>query len=90
MAPTIWVAELRISRRTADKVSSLHGVQDDEIRDAVECVERLPFTWDDDPDRGLRAIVRVQIRGRAFLVVLYPTDDPMGDVWRLGSAYRNA
>jgi len=54
----------------------------------VECVEGLPYTWDDDPVRGLRAIVRVQIRGRLFLVVLYPTDDPMGDVWNLGSAYR--
>jgi hypothetical protein len=25
--------------------------------------------------------------GDEALVVLYPADDPIGDVWRLGSAY---
>lgn len=89
MAPTIWVAELRISDRTAHKVSTRHGLHADEIRDAVQCVEGLPFAWDDDPERGLRAIVEVEIRHQLYLVVLYPVSHPMGDVWRLGSAYRN-
>ncbi len=85
---TIWVARLQISCRTADKISNRHGLQDDEIRDAVVCVQGLPFAWDDDPDRGLRALVRIKIQGSVVLVVLYPVDDPTGDVWNLGSAYR--
>lgn len=88
MAPTIWVARLQISPRTADKISTRHGLQVNDVRDAVQGVEGLPFVWNDDPDRGLRAIVRVKIRGRVILVVLYPTDDPIGDVWNLGSAYQ--
>ncbi len=48
----IWVAELRISDRTAQKLSSVHGLQADDVRDAVQCVKGLPFTWDDDLPGG--------------------------------------
>jgi hypothetical protein len=37
----IWVAELRISRRTAQKIAQVHGITEDELRDAVECVRGL-------------------------------------------------
>lgn len=57
----------------------------DEVRDAVECVYNLRFVWDDDPERGLRAIVEVSLRGRRALVVLYPAGGE--DEWHLGSAY---
>lgn len=33
------------------------------------------------------ALVEVEIRGVQCLVVLYPVDDPSGDVYALGSAY---
>jgi hypothetical protein len=88
MAETIWVAQLRISNATAHKISTQHGLQADEVRGAVECVRGLPFVWDDDPDRGRRAIVETFIRGYRVLVVLYPADDPLGEVFDLGSAYR--
>lgn len=55
----------------------------------MQCVEGLPFAWDDDPERGLRAIVEVEIRRQRYLVVLYPVDDAVGGVWRLGSTYRD-
>jgi hypothetical protein len=83
----IWVADLRISRRTATKIAVRHGVHATEIRDAVQCVAGLPFVWDDHIERGRRVIVRVRIRDRWFLVVLYPATHPLGDVWNLGSAY---
>lgn len=51
------------------------------------CVAGLRFTWDDDPERGRRALVEVSIRNNPVLVVLYPVSDPMGDVYALGSAY---
>jgi hypothetical protein len=87
MAETIWVARLRISDATAHKISTQHGLQADEVRGAVECVRGLSFVWNDDRDRGRRAIVETFIRGIRVLVVLYPADDPLGDVFDLGSAY---
>lgn len=87
MAPTIWVALLLISGRTAHKIATFHGLHPDDVRAAVERVPGLHFAWHDHPERGRRAIVRVRIDGVPHLVVLYPTDDPMGDVWQLGSAY---
>jgi hypothetical protein len=47
----------------------------------------LQYTWDDDPERGRRAIAEAAISGRRCIVVLYPVDDPMGDTYALGSAY---
>lgn len=88
MGPRIWVARLEISRRTAAKISNVHGLQEADVRDAVQCVSGLPFVWDDDPERGLRAIVEVEVAGKPALVVLYPVSDLMDDVWHLGSAYQ--
>jgi hypothetical protein len=87
MVETIWVAQLRISNATAHKISTQHGLQADEVRDSVECVPGLTFVWDDDPERGRRALVEIFIRGQRVLVVLYPVDDPLGGVFNLGSAY---
>ena len=83
----LWVAELRISQRTAQKLNQKHGLSVEEARDAIVCVSGLPFAWDDHKLRGLRAIVETRIRGRRVLVVLYPADGPFGDSWHLGSAY---
>lgn len=80
---SIWVAELRISDRTAEKVASKHGLRVDDVRRAVQCVEGLDFAWDDHPERGRRAIVKTLIGNQVVLVVLYPTNDPVGDVWNL-------
>jgi hypothetical protein len=83
----LWVAELRISSRTSEKINSLHGVTDQEVKDAVVCVQGLRYVWDDDPERGRRAIIETMIRRRPAYVVLYPTSDGWGDCWNLGSAY---
>lgn len=87
MPERIWVGLLEISDQTAHKIATLHGLQADEVRGAVQCVSGLPFSWEDDPERGWRAIVRVPIRGTPHLVVLYPADDPFDESWNLGSAY---
>jgi hypothetical protein len=88
MAEKIWVARLKVSRATAHKLSTVHGLQAAEIRDAVEGVRNLPCKWDDDPERGRRAIVQTFVRGQKVVVVLYPANDPLGDAYHLGSAYR--
>lgn len=87
MPESIWVAELRISQRTAHKLSAVHRLQADDVRDAVQCVGGLPFVWDDDRERGLRVIIRVRVGGRRCDVVLYPAGTADDDVWNLGSAY---
>jgi hypothetical protein len=47
----------------------------------------LSYRWDDDQERGRRALVEADIRGVTVIVVLYPVLDPSGDVYALGSAY---
>jgi hypothetical protein len=124
---TIWVERLLISERVAQKILEKHDLRTRQVRAAVERVEGLEFAWDYDCERGLRAIVYVQIPrletsgeeapgeeapgeeapgeeapgeeapgeeapgeeapGEEALVVLYPTDDPADNEWRLGSAY---
>lgn len=81
------MARLRISQRVAEKIIRLHRIEPQEVRDAVECVAGLAVSEDLDPERGWRVIVRTTIRDEEALVVLYPGDEPMGDVWRLGSVY---
>jgi hypothetical protein len=83
----LWVARLVISRATTTKLSSLHKLNADEVRDAIVCVAGLSYAWDDDPERGRRALVEVRIHGERVIVVLYSVDDPSGDVYALGSAY---
>jgi hypothetical protein len=46
---TIWVAKLHISSATATKISRLHGVQADEVTDAVQCVSGIPFARKNNP-----------------------------------------
>jgi len=85
--PRIWIAELRISARTAEKIVTAHGIGVEELREAVVNVRGLEFVWHEHPERGHRAIVKAFIRQRKVLVVLYPADGPLGDCWNLGSAY---
>jgi hypothetical protein len=63
-----------------------HGLQADEVRDAVVCVRGLTFVWADDSERGRRALVETFIRGVKVMVVLYPASDALGDAYHLGSA----
>jgi hypothetical protein len=83
----LWVARLIISQATRTKLLSKHNLDADEVFDAIVCVAGLRYDWDDDPERGLRALVEVSIRGVTVIVVLYPVEDPAGDVYALGSAY---
>ncbi len=88
MPESLWVAVLHISEATAQKLSGRHNVDANDVRDAIECVSGLSYTWDDDPGRGLRALVEITIGKSRVVAVLYPVDDPVGDVYALGSAYQ--
>lgn len=83
---SIWVARLKISLRTAEKIRQKHRIEPDEVWDEVECVDGLTFVWDYSEDQGgWRAIVEVHLPRGTMLVVLFPTREE--DVWNLGSAY---
>ncbi|HUZ39755.1 MAG TPA: hypothetical protein VMV17_25815 [Streptosporangiaceae bacterium] len=87
MPEPLWVAQLVISDRTAHKLRTRHGLDPEEVRDALVCVKGLRYVWANHPERGRRAIVEARLRGRVVAVVLYPVDDPHGGVFALGSAY---
>jgi hypothetical protein len=81
------VAKLLLSQATRAKLASKHNLDADEVLDAILCVEGLNAYWDNDPRRGLRAIVETSIRSVRIIAVLYPVSDPNGDAYALGSAY---
>ena len=83
----IWVAELRISRQTWEKIQNQHRLSGYDVREAVE--HKLHrAVWDDNPERGLRALIQVTVLNKRVLVVLYPRPaDAYGDSYALGSAY---
>lgn len=85
---SVWVADLKISPATAEKISQKHGVHEDEVRQAIVCVQGLPYVWHDHETRGRRAIIEAIVREKRVLIVLYPRPhDAYGDSWSLGSAY---
>lgn len=84
MPQRLWVAQLLISDATAAKIRGRHHLDPHDVNDAVVCREGLEYEWNDDPERGLRAIVETVIGSKPVWVVLYPAGD---DVYHLGSAY---
>ncbi len=84
---TLWVAELRISEKTAQKLLHKHHVEPAEVRDSVVCRIGLPFRIDDDPQRGKRFVVTVAIRSERWLVVLVPSPRD-ADIFALATAHR--
>jgi hypothetical protein len=84
---SLWVAELIVSDATKAKLSAKHQLDWRDIRDAIVCTRSLRYTWDNDPVRGIRALAEIVIRGRWCIAILYPVDDPSGDVYALITAY---
>jgi hypothetical protein len=84
----LWVSQLIVSKVTKTKLAAKHGLDWRDIKEAIVGVAGLRYLWDDDPERGRRALVEVGIGATLCIVVLYPVDDPLGDVYALGSAYR--
>lgn len=87
MPRSLWVAELIVSDRTKTKLSAKHQLDWRDVRDGIVCVRNRRYTWDDDPERGTRALVEVVVRGRLCIAVLYPVEDPSDDVYALITAY---
>lgn len=82
---TFWVDELLISPSVRTKIREKHKVTAAEVEGAVVRVSGLQAWTDNDPDRGLRWLVRISVRSWSYLVVLYPLDEP--DVYALATAF---
>jgi len=78
---------LKISDRVAEKIIEAHGITPQQVREAVEGVGGLPFSWHHHRERGDRAYVVTEIDGVAVQVVLYPSRTGDAREWHLGSAY---
>jgi hypothetical protein len=84
---SLWVAQLIISDATKVKLEAKHGLDWRDVNQALVGVSGLRYLWQDDPGRGRRALVEVRIDARPCVIVLYPVEDALGDVYALGSAY---
>ena len=87
MPPTLWIAELIISDATKRKLAGKHHLHWRDVHDALVGVRGLPYVRDDDPRKGERVLVQIILAGRRCVAVLYPIDDPSGDVYALATAY---
>jgi hypothetical protein len=87
VVPTLWIAQLIVSDRTAAKLASVHGLDHREVSAAIVGTRNLRYMWHDDPQRGRRAVVEALVEGRVCIIVLNPVNHPLGGVFALGSAY---
>ena len=87
MLRAIWVSELHISSRVAQKISSKHRLRTEDVRQAIVGVAGLRARRDTSPERGLRYLTSVEIDGHPCVAVLYPTDRDE-ETFALGSVYR--
>ena len=89
MPNSLWVAELIISPDIRAKLANAeHRLDAEDVRQAIVCVQGLRFRWRTNPPRRRRVYVEILIGDDRVLAALYPVDHPMGDVYALGSAYR--
>jgi hypothetical protein len=51
-------------------LSALHGLDWHDVNQALVGVPGLSYFWHDDAERGIRAIVRIEVKGRRCLAVL--------------------
>ena len=80
----VWIAEIQVSERTAEKIRSKHPLDPSEIVGLVGSPPPRAGRYVRD-ERGYRLLVKVHDRERrVILVVLYPLG---AEIWALASAY---
>jgi hypothetical protein len=85
---TVWVAHLDISPNVEQKLRHKHHLEPQDVRDAIECVEGLPYVWDDSPLYGERMILNFVVKGVHLMGSLVPVVmDAYGDRYLLLTAY---
>lgn len=83
---SLWIAELVISDRTAEKIRRKHHLEPDDVRDALVGVTGLRYVIAGQPEPS-HPIVEFTLKGQRVLAVIYPRTSAMGDAWNLASAY---
>ena len=86
---TIWIAELLISERTAQKLRIKHGLNPADVRRALLATRGLRARRIRDEERGERFLVRSSVNGEDCLAVLHDASSTDADsVWRLATMYK--
>jgi hypothetical protein len=85
-AETIWVAKLEASSSVVNKINAKHSITLWEVEDAVLNV-RLRAFYTADRKGVMRYLAKVTIRGRIWLVALYPSPDLGEGCYRLGTVF---
>ena len=88
MPNALWVAQLIISDRVSAKITSKHNIDAFDVRQAIVAVPGLRYRFRADPPRRPRYYVEFWVGSDRALAALYPVEHPLGDVYALGSAYR--
>lgn len=84
----VWIAELIISRPTANKITARHRLDPEDVYRELVGVSGLSGRVVSDAERGERVLIDFSVGGDRCIAVLYDTHHPLGGVWRLASAYR--
>lgn len=86
----VWIAHIVVPPGMVEKLSSKHGVSEQDVRDTFE-LPGVPQrgAWNVHEEHGVRLYVKgVGPAGQLLVAILAPTNDP--DVWRLRTAWRIA
>ena len=60
-----WIGEIRFRPEVAEKLWDKHELTPEDVRQAVACGAHDRYSWDNDPDYGLRLILEgSDTRGR--------------------------
>lgn len=82
----IEIVSVEISDDVRAKLGSKHGLEEDDVWNALETRSKAGFS--DHPDYGRRLLVRGSaLNGDTLRIVLYPIAGSPG-AWRLGTAFR--
>lgn len=89
MAVKVWIAEIQISPRIADKLQLKHGITPEQVREACLFFAYRAARWDVDPERGARLLIRgADYDAIPLIVVLKPVNVADG-IFRCVTARRD-
>jgi hypothetical protein len=83
----IFIADVIVSPGNKAHVATKHGIDTDDVRSATIGVAGLRGTWRNHPSRGWQLVLPIKLSDKLVAVILYEVDDPMGNVYRLGTVH---
>jgi hypothetical protein len=84
----ILIVDVLISSRVLDKISSKHGVNEQDVREALVLTNRVSARWDFSEEHESWRVLAIGVTdtGHILKAALYPVEEISG-IWRLGTAF---